>query len=496
MKKSDSNMKSYIIWMVSLIAFAGAVFLCGILVCASSYTVFNSDDYTTASSEIVIRNGASIRSGIELMAYFRESWGGYYSTFFFNGLLIPLERNGLVSLRRIIVFSNISFFLTVFLLFYTIVKVRKQDTRITLLYFSLFIYLLSMIDFYDEIFFWFTCATGYVIPFTFLVLGVITFIIANNKEKGNFFWYLISSTIGVVAMGGALNVSGIGCYTLVLLCLYYQFGIRVKKSQSIRNWICFTIYLLCSIVNVSAPGNYKRHCIVDDSGLHPLMAMSWSIDVYLKRLDLLFEKKQIIPIIIVLVSIGYYVSKHKDYMGDKLVYDIVMLSGVLLAPVVAIYPTILGYSTVLLPKRSLFCIDMSIFISFFYCFTRMGILIRFLTERVIKSKRINKRQFKTDNYIYVFAIIVIVLTLPITKPWNIPMRNAYIQLRTETYQTTYREYMNLYSILEKKEQGTDAYIDSKDVPRTIPYYYNVIFDEQALRIMAQYYKLNSIRIMG
>lgn len=477
-------------WIISIIAFIGAVFICGILIYASSFTVFNSDDYITASYDVVQKNGASVRSGIELIAFFRQGWGGYYSTCFLNGIMIPLKRNGLVSLRHIIVASNLSFFISCFLFILAVIKCEIKDVRFALLFFEVFVYLFALLDFYAEVFFWFTCATGYVIPLAVMLLSLAAFIYANYRKDSFAIWYFLSYALGIVAMGGALNITGIGCYIVLLLCLYYQFERHVNQKRLFYNWSCFFIYLLCSIINVSAPGNYQRHAIVDDSGLHVLKALYWSIEVYIKRLVLLFDKKQIIPVILVLIVSGFFASKTKDTNNSKLFSRVLLLIGLMMAPIVAVYPTILGYSTDSIPMRSIFCMDTVIFGVFIYCFIRMGMAIDKIAKTIKNPKLLNIDK----SWYLVVAVLVIIASIPIAKPWNIPMRNVYIQLRMSTYQTTYQEYINLYSLLETKDQGADVIINPKDVPNAIPYYYNVIFNEENLEVMARYYHLNSIQI--
>lgn len=115
-------------------------------------------------------------------------------------------------------------------------------------------------------YFWYNGGIHYVGMHSFLLLTAAAWImLLAGKGKGSTAFCLVWSLVGAVLAGGANYVTALQGLLLILSLL--ALGIYLRRKQTLLLLPSLVIYAIGFYYNVSAPGNYKRYAIFDDSGL-------------------------------------------------------------------------------------------------------------------------------------------------------------------------------------------------------------------------------------
>lgn len=342
-------------------------FMAYIITSSAGYTVLLGDDYTHG-----VRVGAFHVSFFQYFAaslrYMKEiylDWQGTYFAMFIQAFLSPINNFGLEQLKIVMTANALLFFVSLFSVVWTVFNLVWKDKKmlhIRLTVFTVILFSILDADVFTEIFFWYSGATAYSIPLSFMLLSVTCFLMVNDErytDKKKNFLTVLSSVLLFLAVGGSLTVSGTGCYVVLLLSIgFYLAGRKI----SARNIIITAVGIAGSLVNVIAPGNFARHSYSgDDSNSWMLVrSVKWAVKNVWSQIERLTKETMFGIMILIMVMVGIYLSgKIKNGLKEYGLISILALGW----GYVTAFPVALGYSGPEFPNRCCFILDVVIVLS-------------------------------------------------------------------------------------------------------------------------------------
>lgn len=321
---------------------------------------------------------------------------------------------------------------------------KKLENHILAVVITCVCYLIIGHEAYSEVFFWFSGAVSYCMPFTLLLIG-ISFILGKDNEKNAIF----SLAFGIMAMGGTLAVAGIGCYALLVLCINEAFNHELSK----KHLIVFFTWTIFALINVVAPGNYIRHTYLDVSGLHPMSALAYSVSMYGDRMAYFVKETGFLCTMAIVLICGILSGYEKTEFVKKHTLSACLL---LIMPIVSIFPVALGYSVKPVSNRVLFIADMSIVGVTVYFVFICGLWIRYLCG-------------DRTRYILVGTVMIGVLCFAFEREsiLNMNINLMSNMLAWGVYQDHFEVTKEFYKTLETYEKGSDVRIKKTDMPYLI-----------------------------
>ena len=449
---------------------------------AVSYSVLVADDFSHGL-QIGVFNTSFINYFLVSLAYAKEmylTWQGTYFSMFLQALLSPINNFGYIQLKIIMMlnilflFSSLIFF--IYSLFDTLTKKEYYIKSIIVL--GIVFCFLGYYA-YEENYFWFSGATSYTMPLSFLFVALALLI--KNKND-NIKYEVISAICGMLAMGGSLTIVGVGCYVAVIICIkYYLYEKKIPK------WLIIitSLWIICALVNTLAPGNYIRHEVIDDSGMHPLISIFYTLRVVLSRVKGILVRTNFIFIGIVFFVCGLSINSD----GKKVDIKNIIIAGLaLFTPFVAIFPATLGFSSKNIPYRCEFIADACIYISALY--------FSFICGREIAKVLVEKKIKKIKIVLLVLALFIIIFDR--YKINDIKILQIHKELKDKTYENYYNECKDFLDGLSKYEKDVDIRIPKSEFPRNIDNIYNFYLLEDSEhwvnKSISEYYGLKSISI--
>ncbi len=336
----------------------GSIFVLSLMILGNAwYSVYYLDDFNHATRIGAFHVGVFeyIKATFSFTKMIYMTWQGTYFSMFLQGLLSPLNNGGLLQLR-IVMIINAIFFLSSFIFFINsiICYINKNiniEIKVAVLA-LIFIQLFSSLA-YPEIFSWFSGATCYSFPLSFLFISLS--MAFGAEEKKNVVYLIFSILSGFCAMGGVLAITGMGCaFVLVLIAVSIIFDKKLKKYLS----IVFVSYMAFALVAVLAPGNFLRRGYVD-TPVNPVKAAFLSCKKLLYGMESLFKDTGIVVIVLLLIVIGLYIGKLIDGKDMKKYVCTSLL--MLLVPLATLFPIILGYGGYdYFPNRCTFLLNITL----------------------------------------------------------------------------------------------------------------------------------------
>ena len=331
--------KDVIILILSVAVFTFMVFP---VVIASSYTFLQEDDFAHAM-DIGIFEENIIKLFItaikwDIKMYF--TWQGTYTSMFLQAFLSPLNGFGLAELKIVMVVNAILFIMSLISIVYSVCKhckigLSKAAMLLTMCTIGIFGF-----TSWTEVFYWFSGAVSYSIPLSFAFIGISLTLISKKK-----FGQVCAAILMFIASGGSLEVAGTGCFILLMICVIKKMMGNIER----KDYIIFIVSVFGAIINVIAPGNYTRHSVIDDSGLHFIDAAINSFDIVIEYTEQLFYDTPFILIIFMAILVGINTGKINRVRQD-ICWVIIILSSVL--PFVTGFPVCLAYNgTSYFPNR-------------------------------------------------------------------------------------------------------------------------------------------------
>lgn len=351
----------------------------------AGYTVFSGDDFTHG-----VRVGAF---HVSLPQYFAASllyvqdlymdWQGTWFSMFLQAFLSPINNFGLPQLRAVMVGNALLFLVSLAVLLWAGLSFLGTETGMgvweadrsggqtaggakSLMPFKaviLTLFFLSVVnaDVYAEIYFWFSGAVAYSMPFSLMLIALTLFLFINKRESSSrrkkvcagiaaFFMFLSS--------GGSLAVAGLGCYmALMLTAVFFLSTGKVSRYHL----AVFAAGFAGALINAAAPGNFSRHDGTAGAGLHFGQAIAYTARMFAEESGRLFRETMLGLVFLVMIAAGVYLSGRCRIALRE--YGVAAVFA-LPAGLVAYFPVALGYGGYYVPNRCYFIIDTALVISF------------------------------------------------------------------------------------------------------------------------------------
>lgn len=369
--------------LVSIICVIIIAAVIAVLAMGAGCTVLSGDDFTHG-----VRVGAF---HVSLPKYFWASllyvqdlymdWQGTWFSMFLQAFLSPINNFGLPQLRAVMVGNALLFLgslaalLWVGLSFFREemgmcgggveasrgktagVEVSDGTRRLVpfkLLLLTLFFLTVVNADVYAEVYFWFSGAVAYSMPFSLMLIALTLLLLINKETVSSRRSKVCAGTAAVLlflASGGSLAVAGVGCYMALLLTgIFFLFTGRVSRY----NLTVFAAGFAGALINAAAPGNFSRHDGTAGAGLHFGQAIGYTVRMFTEETCRLFRETVLGLVFLLLIAAGVYLSGRCRIAIRE--YGIAAAFA-LLAGAVAYFPVALGYGGYYVPNRCYFIID-------------------------------------------------------------------------------------------------------------------------------------------
>lgn len=378
--------KKYADAFISIACVIVILTIIGVLTIASGYTVLIGDDFTHG-----VRVGAF---HVSLPRYFAASlgyvrelyfdWQGTFFAMFLQAFLSPINNFGLPQLRAVMV-GNALFFLLILLgtiwVGLSFLGEGKENRSLRLVILTILFAAVTNADVYTEIYFWFSGAVAYSMPFSVCLTAVLLFLLMNKEtaresaEPGNeadrdgteperrggrsmakaarrkVRRTVAAGVLLFLSSGGSLTVAGAGCYLVLLLT--FVFWLRDRRL-SVSNLTVLAAGVSGALINAAAPGNYARHDGTAGAGLHVGKALINTARMFVEETGRLFRGTVLGLLFLVMIALGVYLAgKVRIAMREYGLFTVFALA----AGPVAEFPVALGYDAFSVPNRCYFIID-------------------------------------------------------------------------------------------------------------------------------------------
>ena len=304
-----------------------------------------------------------------------------------------------------------------------------------LLILTFFFVAVTNADVYTEIYFWYSGAVAYSMPFSIMLTSLTLFLLINRgmmskRRKGG--CAICAGILLFLSSGGSLAVAGIGCYVTLLLTV--AFYLRARQI-SVPNILALAAGVAGALVNVAAPGNFARHDGTAGTGLHFVQAAVYTVHMFMEETGRLFRETVLGLTFLVMIAAGLYLAGKCEVALREYGMITVLAPGAGLA---AYYPVALGYSSDYIPNRCYFIIDVALVLSLLNLALLVGICLH---------KRLNLpadgRTISVLLYICLTALIVSPLSLT-----EMPLYRVARSVHNGTYRNYYEQCVSCYEYLE------------------------------------------------
>lgn len=461
------------------------VYTLGILLWATVYTVPTTDDFIYANQLMKLHreSGSSyLRTCLLFAAERYLNWQGTYTSMFLQALFSPMNQGGMASLRATMLLTNILFFIMLIcLLRCTLRMINVQGTTVFLFLTALLAHLVAACGTWQEDLFWFSGSASYTMPAILLMASLCFVILSDSKDTHRPVAVTILACItGILAMGGSLIISAIGCWLMLVRVICRSLPQRRPDKRAI---VLFACYFAGALVNALAPGNFSRQ-IAEGGGDRPGVfgALSASFFMVKSHLEWLTHDTTFGIVLFLLFAAGFYCSKEFK-VPDKLYVTASVL--LLVTPFVSFFPVVYGYGLTWMPAR---CVFISIIVEFF-CYGNIALMLGRLTGGVIREAG-NRRQ------VFVFLAMLIVGMSFMCSYRPSDYRHVQLQERLKD-RTIQEQYVYVRSLLESlpAHAGEDITAQvTEDVNRILNFYsFALSSNPDDNTYIAELYGIKSIR---
>ena len=365
-KKMNKKWKQYLKGSVIGLNCLAIFFMVYVIMASAGYTVLLGDDFTHGV-RVGVFNVSLPKYFIASLQYMREiylDWQGTYFAMFLQAFLSPINNFGLPQLKSVMIINAFFFFSSLFGVLWTTFHFISKDNKmlcVRLTVFSIILFSILDADVFTEIFFWYSGAVAYSIPFSFMFVAIMFFLLSNYeglpKVKSNIF-AAFSAFFLFCAVGGSLTVSGTGCYIVLLLTLGFYF---ITRTVSIKNIVVTAIGMIGAFINTMAPGNFSRHTYTSGDGAFLLLqSVKWAAKNVLSEMEHLTKETMFSVMLIAMILLGIYLSKRLQPIIK--IYGIISILA-LATGFVAAFPVALGYAGPAFPNRCCFILDVVLVLS-------------------------------------------------------------------------------------------------------------------------------------
>lgn len=450
---------------------------------ASSYTVIQPDEYGNATVYEKTTPGG-IGDSIKFAAWCYMNVGGASVSHFLQNFLSPLSKLGSDSLKVTMPFMCLLFYFSLFSLIVARPNLKnsfaKNRGMLRFIAALLIIFCMTSYRSYQEAFYWFTGATAYSLPLSFLLLTLAMMVCIDNKSdksKRTVSMTVVAVIFALIGCGGTITASGTVCYVALIIGVYYF--LRDRKV-SIPNIAIFATLLAGCVIYIVAPGNYVR---LESSGneVNILVAIKNTFAHMYTEYYWLFHNTNFIFIALIFVAVGILSFSRIEVDLKKYSILTVML---LATPFVTVFPLVLGYGCLLVPNRCMFICETFMIVSVCNMFFTIGKWI---------ASYFNERETR-----------LVIVMLGITFVSLIAIHNYSLE-DMETYRTIklvasgeLPEYNNRVEELQEciaSAKGTDLAVSITDIPVGFENFANFYLEDGWVNNdIAKFYGLNSLSL--
>lgn len=485
---------------VILIAVIGAVLAAG-----AGYTVLIGDDFTHG-----VRVGAFHTSFLKYFAaslmYVQDlymDWQGTWFAMFLQAFLSPVNNFGLPQLRAVMVGNALLFLLAlIFMLweglsFFSTGGGKTEERRLipSRLVVLTFIFVsVTNADLYTEIYFWFSGAVAYSMPFSLLLIALALLLRINRGEinqseinqeinrGGRKTWTrracaVCAGVLLLLSSGGSLAVAGAGCYmALVLALVFYLYHRKISAC----NIAVFAAGFAGALANAAAPGNFSRHDKTAGAGLHFGRALWYAARMFLEEGSRLFRKTVFGLIFLSLIVAGIYLSgKCRIALKEYAVASVLALA----AGPVAEFPVAVGYGSFNIPNRCYFIIDTLLVISLLNFALFLGVCLHRLAGMPSKGQTL---------WVMCYVCLAAALVSPLSLA-DMPLYRVARSVHNGSYREYYEECAQVYGYLESCPEE-DVVLEMPEYIEDFACFYFDSDENGWVNVgMAEYYGKKSIR---
>lgn len=444
---------------ISCIILATCVFVIFITVVPSfivaRYSFFHADDFGA------IRYGRSYTILEAVKAAWQGTkgswlnWQGPYIGFLTGWIPKVFFGDGsLIGLQVVMMTITLLFVSSSFVLIHT--TCRVLDVKYNYEFIIIAIYSVGVFGFngWTEALNWHAAAGIYTVPLSLGFLGISIYLRTSRK------WlYIISLVLLFFSSGGTLMVPGAICFILLGIC-------AVKKMMNMlerKDMVAFGTAVVGALINVVAPGNYKRHATIDNSGLHLGAAIMDTISQVNSTVETLFFNTPFIIFLFAALIIGILLGKKGRKIHKNLFVVILLFS--LIAPLITCFPVCLGVSSDGFANRGKFIETVIIVMS--------SITIAIIIGNIIEDKIETKFSLNSGMFLVMFIIIM----MSICPAWKISASVPYQMWRNiakGSYKGYYEKICNILdNILNDNNENVFVY----SIPEPVQYFPSIEISE-------------------
>lgn len=456
---------------------------------ASSYSVLADDDFWHGYDVGVFHTGfmSYFIASLRYTKHMYLTWQGTYFSMFLQAFLSPMNNYGMPQLRAVMIFNSLNFFVSLIVFIYTLLNRLSQKQWLPKLAIcTCIVFTITSYSAFQEVFYWFSGATSYTFPISFLFYSLTAVLLLNSTTNSKKKYTLIIWSVfsGVLAMGGSLTVAAAGCYFMLLLTVYEW--ISSKKLPYIK-LVIFICYFSGALINAIAPGNFLRQQTSEGDGLQLFASLKNSFLVYESNFRWLFHSTNFSLILLLILLCGVFLYKNisvKNITG----YTFVSIAGII-APFVVIFPAVLGYNVPWIPNRCVFVVIVVMSVAF----SNLTLILSYHIMRTI-----------TDSNRSLIVIVILMLAFVTASANSYTLadcmtRKLHDELIDGTIPNYYSSYMDMIHLFEASE-GADLRLDPAQVPAAIDNFYYFTLsadpDNRTNNAISYFYHLNSVSQTG
>lgn len=419
------------------------------IVLASSMSFYRGDDFIEAISEV--KKTDPLRLLLYALQYVKYSffnWNGAYFSKFIQAFFHPLNGQGIMQLRVVMVVNALLFIMSVCFSLFGVFRAEVKCFSLKLLLAMCCLVGTLGFDAWYQVFYWYTGAVCFTVPLSAMLIAFALITISDRKAC-----YIIAGVLLFCASGGSLAIAGTSCYWMLIIGISRFYKKKLRK----RDVILFVISVAGALANALAPGNYVRHSIIDDSGVHLFKAVIYSFSEVVVTAEWLFLETCFIVIVVIALGVGIYVGKRS--VVDK-TYSRMMIAVNAITPIVTYYPVCLGYSSGGGPNRCRFILTFSFVVSVVI----ISVLVGKLIADYVHTSHVRE---------VALVIFLLMIIMPIKREgWKLSSMIPYrtmMELTEGNIQNYYREVNCIYdAICDDENEDVFIYEVPEDIDLFLP----------------------------
>lgn len=436
------------VWITEAILLCIAVLVLLSVIVTSWYTFYSHDDFTTVQSARGYGTNLIV-AGLKYVVDWYFGWQGTYTASFLMIALSPLNGLGLIQLRIVMVLNVVLFGASLWVFINAVCRsLHVEERKYSILFFSLAVIGIFGFAGWTEVFYWFVGAMVYAVPMSFCLLGLAMALHVKSRIG-----ICTSAVFMFLASGGALEIAGLGCFVLLGIC-----GVRwLNRSVKRKDFIIFGIAVLGALINTVAPGNYVRHEVIDDTGLHFGTTMIYTVLEVLQTVEDVLFNTPCVLLILVAGMIGAIIGKTKKMLDKKVACAISFFCAV--TPFVTCFPVFLGYSMLdEFPNRCKFIEMIVIICGFIFVAAIWGCI---MSEKIYLLH-------KGETFIGI--VLFLILVSAINPAWR-ASQSVSAQMWKEIAKGSYKEYYErVNEIYDLVENDSNENVFIYQMPEEAPHF--------------------------